>query len=110
MYYLFYLSKFELMKTINSILKIVLLNLIMIFVVKGFSQTDITILQNLNELPKLESGTHNYWLNMGSNTYGQPILIPIIVIQGQTQGPTLGLTAAIHGNELNGIAIIHQLV
>ena len=98
------------MKTIHSILKIALLNLLMIFVIKGFSQTDITILQNLNELPKLESGTHNYWLNMGSNTYGQPILIPIIVIQGQTQGQTLGLTAAIHGNELNGIAIIHQLV
>ena len=98
------------MKTINSILKIALLNLLMIFVIKGFSQNDITILQNLNELPKLESGTHNFWLNMGSNTYGQPILIPIIVIQGQTQGPTLGLTAAIHGNELNGIAIIHQLV
>jgi len=98
------------MKTINSILKITLINLLMIFVFKGFSQNDIKVLQSLNELPKLDSGKYNYWLNMGSNTYGQPILIPIIVIQGNIQGPTLGLTAAIHGNELNGIAIIHQLV
>ena len=98
------------MQKINSILKTFLLSSLMIFGFKGFSQNEIGVLKSLNELPKLESGKHNYWLDMGSNTYGQPLLIPIIVIQGKTQGPTLGLTAAIHGNELNGISIIHQLV
>ena len=76
----------------------------------GFSQNDINVLKNLNELSDLETGIHNYWLDMGSNTYGQPILIPVIVIQGATNGPTLGLTAAIHGNELNGVSILHELV
>ena len=76
----------------------------------GFAQNDVKILKNLNELSNTKSGIHNYWLEMGSNTYGQPILIPVIVIQGKTNGQTLGLTSAIHGNELNGISIIHQLV
>lgn len=98
------------MKKIKSFSSYILIILLLHLTLKGFSQNDIEVLNNLNELPKLESGIHNYWLNMGSNTYGQPVLIPIIVIQGKTKGPTLGLTAAIHGNELNGIAIIHQLV
>ena len=107
---LFYLYKLITMKKIIPFSKFVQLILLLIFTLKGFSQSKIEVLQNLNELKKLESGIHNYWLNMGSNTYGQPILIPVIVIQGKTEGPTLGLTAAIHGNELNGVAIIHKLV
>jgi predicted deacylase len=46
---------------------------------------------------------------MGLDNYGYPITIPIIYFQGIKEGPTLGLTAAIHGDELNGIGIIHQL-
>lgn len=107
---LFYHYKLELMKKIKSFSSYILIILLLHLTLKGFSQNDIEVLNNLNELPKLESGIHNYWLNMGSNTYGQPIFIPIIVIQGKAEGPTLGLTAAIHGNELNGVAIIHQLV
>ncbi len=88
---------------------ILLLHLVL-FPINGFSQNDVQVLKNLNELSNTDSGIQNYWLEMGSNTYGQPILIPIIVIQGKTNGQTLGLTAGIHGNELNGVSIIHKLV
>ena len=67
------------------------------------------VINNLKELNGLKEGIHNYWLKAGSNTFGNPILIPIIIFQGKKKGKTLGLTAAIHGNELNGIAIIHKL-
>ncbi len=76
----------------------------------GFSQKNIPIIHHLNEIDRTLEGTHHYWLEMGFNTYGQPMLIPVIAIQGSTDGPTLGLTAAIHGNELNGIPIIHHLM
>jgi predicted deacylase len=30
-------------------------------------------------------------------------------VQGKYEGPVLGITAALHGNEINGIPLIHQL-
>jgi predicted deacylase len=38
-----------------------------------------------------------------------PIHLPILVARGHEEGPVLGLTAAIHGNELNGIPVIQRL-
>lgn len=50
-----------------------------------------------------------YWLDIISDGFGQPISIPIMVARGDTDGPILGLTAAVHGNELNGIPVIQRL-
>jgi predicted deacylase len=36
--------------------------------------------------------------------------VPLIVINGKGPGPTLCLTAAVHGDELNGIEIIHRVL
>ncbi|MFX0125249.1 MAG: succinylglutamate desuccinylase/aspartoacylase family protein [Candidatus Hodarchaeota archaeon] len=36
--------------------------------------------------------------------------IPVMIAQGNETGPTFFLTANVHGNELTGIAVIHQLV
>lgn len=41
---------------------------------------------------------------------GDIIRIPVIVLRGAEPGPAIGVTAAVHGNELNGIRIIHRLV
>lgn len=40
----------------------------------------------------------------------QLVMLPIIVARGAQPGPVLGISAAVHGNELNGIRIIHRLV
>ena len=37
------------------------------------------------------------------------ILLPLLVARGRKPGPIFGLTAAVHGNELNGIRVIHDL-
>ena len=49
-----------------------------------------------------------YWLQIASNSLSEPIYVPIMVAKGLEDGPVLGLTAAIHGNELNGIPIIQE--
>lgn len=50
-----------------------------------------------------------YWLHLSDNGIGEPVLLPIMVARGKHDGPVLGLTAAIHGNELNGIPVIQRL-
>ena len=61
----------------------------------------------LNENPK---GTLNYfWLKIISDGFGNPVSIPLIIAKGVNDGPILGLTAAVHGDELNGIPVIQRL-
>ena len=55
------------------------------------------------------SSKNFFWLKLSENALGQPVSIPVIVIRGKAEGPVLGITAAIHGNEVNGTAIIHQI-
>jgi predicted deacylase len=50
-----------------------------------------------------------YWLKVVTDGMGVPIHIPIIVARGFEEGKTLGLTAAVHGNELNGIPVIQRI-
>ncbi|MFV0442677.1 MAG: succinylglutamate desuccinylase/aspartoacylase family protein [Planctomycetaceae bacterium] len=46
-----------------------------------------------------------------SETYtGDPIAIPIRVIRGKKPGPHLFVSAALHGDELTGTGIIHELL
>lgn len=41
---------------------------------------------------------------------GRAVWMPVMVMRGEKDGPVFGLTAAIHGNELNGIPVIHRLI
>lgn len=50
------------------------------------------------------------WLHIINNGIGEPIRIPIIIARGMEEGPIVGLTAALHGNELNGILVIQKLI
>ena len=46
-----------------------------------------------------------------SQTYtGDTINIPLRVIRAEEPGPKLFVTAAIHGDEINGTGIIHDLL
>jgi predicted deacylase len=62
-------------------------------------------------LDSIEKGTISRMkLGMVQNALGDLWQIPLVIIKGQEDGPVLGITAAIHGNELNGISIIHKLI
>lgn len=39
-----------------------------------------------------------------------PVAAPFVVVRGRLPGPTVGISAAIHGDELNGIKIIHHVL
>lgn len=41
---------------------------------------------------------------------GSEIFLPLIILNGKNEGPNLWLNAAIHGNELNGIFVISEIV
>ncbi len=51
-----------------------------------------------------------YLLHTVTNGMAQPIYVPVIVVRGVEEGPVVGITAAVHGNELNGIPVIQQVV
>ncbi len=61
----------------------------------------------LDDTPK--GSKSNYWLRLISDGMGIPVCAPVMVARGRHDGPVLGLTAAVHGNELNGIPIIQRL-
>ncbi|MBC7506673.1 MAG: succinylglutamate desuccinylase/aspartoacylase family protein [Sandarakinorhabdus sp.] len=53
--------------------------------------------------------TERLWFRAGTSALAQPWLVPVIVIKGARPGPKLLVTAGIHGDELNGIDVIHRL-
>ncbi len=63
------------------------------------------------DLESLELGkTHRLNLHIVSDGIGNPISIPIMVARGLKPGPTFGLIAAIHGNEINGLPVIQRVL
>ena len=49
-------------------------------------------------------------IELVENGIGWPVQVPVVVARGKRPGPIFGITAALHGNELNGIPVIHQLL
>ncbi len=62
----------------------------------------------IESLPKGEFS--RLFIEMVENSMGRPIQVPVVVARGKKDGPIFGITAALHGNELNGIPVVHQLL
>ena len=63
------------------------------------------------DLDRLERGhTHRLRVQLVEGPLGEPARVPVIVVHGASPGPVFGVTAALHGNELNGIPTIHRLI
>jgi predicted deacylase len=60
----------------------------------------------LDSLPR--GRIHECWLHVSNDAFGLPVRLPLLVARGG-EGPTVGLTAAVHGDEVNGIAVIHEI-
>ena len=50
------------------------------------------------------------WLRLGQDGLGQPVALPVALLRGRHEGPVVGLAAALHGDELNGIGVLHRLL
>lgn len=50
------------------------------------------------------------WLTVAEDGLGEPIRLPVLVARGAREGPVAGITAGVHGNELNGVPTVHRLL
>lgn len=62
---------------------------------------------DIKDTPK-QSICH-YWIDLITDGLGTAIRLPVMVARGKEDFPVLGVTAAVHGNELNGIPVIQRL-
>lgn len=62
---------------------------------------------NLSDTPP--KSIRHYWVDLITDGMNNPMRVPIMVARGSQDFPILGLTAAVHGNELNGIPVIQRL-
>ncbi|CBW25422.1 conserved hypothetical protein [Halobacteriovorax marinus SJ] len=53
---------------------------------------------------------HRLQIHVADNSLGVPWKVPVVIIRGMEKGKTLGVTAALHGDELNGISTIFKLI
>ncbi len=71
--------------------------------------TSVEHITKLN-LESLQRGKlHRLWYDIISDPFGKPMSVPLLIGRGSLAGPVLGVTAAVHGNELNGIPVIQRL-
>ncbi len=62
------------------------------------------------DLRALDAGTvSRFSLELVHDSLSNPVAVPVVVAKGTAPGPVFGLTAAVHGNEVNGIAVIQRL-
>ncbi|SFK71913.1 hypothetical protein SAMN04487950_0753 [Halogranum rubrum] len=52
----------------------------------------------------------HFMYKVGESYLGHPVEVPVTVINGDHAGPRLFVTAAVHGDELNGVNVIQQVV
>lgn len=70
---------------------------------------DIPVIRGL-DLDDIPAGeVSRYWVHLISDGLGLPIYVPLMVAKGVEKGPILGLNAALHGNELNGLPVIQRV-
>ncbi|MCB9092004.1 MAG: succinylglutamate desuccinylase/aspartoacylase family protein [Halobacteriovoraceae bacterium] len=63
------------------------------------------------KMSSLKKGeVHRLHIHLSDNALGVPWRVPVIIIRGVSKGPVVGITAALHGNELNGIPTIFKLI
>lgn len=93
-------------------MKVSLLCFITFFVVlvqAQHKQDSILTVTNIDFDILVDGKVHKLWLQLGEDAFGNSMRVPILIAKGTKKGSVLGLTAAIHGNELNGIPIIHEV-
>ncbi|KAJ1679699.1 hypothetical protein EV182_001512 [Spiromyces aspiralis] len=71
--------------------------------------SDIKTYSNLNLDSFFPGDVSRFWVVLAENALGLSLKVPVMVAKGAFPGPIVGITAALHGNEINGIPIIHRL-
>ncbi len=64
----------------------------------------------IGDVPVPLGSVRDIRLKVSERYTGDDITLPIRVIRGKKDGPRVFVTAAIHGDELNGVGVIHSLM
>lgn len=70
----------------------------------------IEVIDRLDASDLAVGQVRRFWFRVSDNAIGQAWYVPVIVVRGAQPAHQLLLTVGIHGNELNGIDVIHRLV
>jgi len=70
---------------------------------------DVQIVEAISPQEAPRGQITKYWLHLVTDGMGVPVHVPVIIAKGEQDGAVLGITAAVHGNELNGISVIQRL-
>ncbi len=68
----------------------------------------IAIINELN-VDNLPAGTHQFWFRASTNALSQWHHLPVWVFKGEKSGKKVMITAAVHGDEYNGVLTAHQI-
>jgi uncharacterized protein len=60
-------------------------------------------------LDDLPHGKSRVFVELVGDGLATGVRVPVLVARGYEPGPVFGLTACVHGNELNGIPVIHEI-
>jgi len=74
------------------------------------TSNNIIIKDSIHFHKQTPGSTQRYHLRITENGMGYPVLLPVFVARGLENGPVVGITAAVHGNELNGVKVLHNLI
>jgi predicted deacylase len=77
---------------------------------KQHRQHHIEIVESFDPADFQPGTVNKLRLSMVGNGMGGLISMPIVVFRGVEDGPVMGLTAAVHGNELNGVRVVQKVV
>ncbi len=72
-------------------------------------QSNCALVPELKVSELARGEVHRLALELVYDALGRSIRIPVMVVRGKSEGPVFGITAVMHGNELNGIPTIHRL-
>ena len=53
---------------------------------------------------------HEFYFQSSQNSLGQYWYVPVIVVKGSSSGKKILLNSSVHGNELNGLQVIHNVL
>jgi predicted deacylase len=75
--------------------------------IQGAGHIQLVSELSLDAIPR--GSSQRLLIELTRDALAHPICVPVMVIKGAKPGPVFGITAALHGNELNGIPVIQRL-
>lgn len=79
----------------------------MVSLIEGSGPIEVVESLDIESIPKGQ--LTRLLVSLTHDGLSRPVQVPVLVARGTKPGPVFGMTAAVHGNELNGIPVIHGL-